>query len=241
LVYFNKHNVFGSFLKAKNGLKSIFFPNLCEICSAELTANQKHICHYCLSHLNYTLFETYSLDTPVHEVFYGRVQLTFAYSLVYFKKNSPIQDLLHKIKYNHGHVLAVKMGEIIAQKLEKNQHFPSVDALVPIPLHRKKEAIRGYNQSLKIAEGISAVSNKPILHLITRTKHHESQTKKDRFGRWENVEHIFKMEDNDNVPKHVALIDDVITTGATLEAAARVILQKHPAIKISIITIAFAR
>ena len=241
MTFFNRHNISQSFLTAKNGLKSLFFPNLCEICGGEMSAGENHICHYCLSHLNYTLFENYTTDTPVHEVFYGRVNITFAFSLVYFKKNTAIQDLLHQIKYNHGHELAVKMGEDIAIKLQKNTHFLTVDALVPIPLHRKKEAIRGYNQSLKIAEGVCKTSHCSIIHLLSRTKHHESQTKKDRFGRWENVENIFQVEHDQVPPKHIALVDDVITTGSTLEAAARVIRKSYPSIQISIITIAFAQ
>jgi ComF family protein len=241
LINFNKHNISERLRNAKNGLKSIFFPNLCEICGEEILSGQNEICHFCLNKMDYTFFENYEVDTPVHEVFYGRVQLNFAYSLLYFKKKGEIQGLLHKIKYGHGHQLAVEMGKIIALKLVNNKMFSSIDSLVPIPLHKKKEAIRGYNQSLKIAEGIKEVSGKQIQTIISRKRHHASQTKKDRFDRWENVENIFKINDCGTVPQHIALIDDVITTGATLEAASRVILQKYPTIKISIITIAFAR
>lgn len=206
-----------------------------------MSSDQNHICHYCRSKLDYTFFENYKGDTPVHEVFYGRVQLTFAFSLVYFKKEGAMQSVLHKIKYNHGHQLAIEFGRVIAQRLEKNSDFLSINALVPIPLHRKKEIVRGYNQSAKIAEGISEITGMQILPMIARKRHHESQTKKDRFERWENVENIFEYKEGNEAPQHIALVDDVMTTGATLEAACNVIRQVYPEIKISVLTIAYAR
>jgi len=241
LLESGRNIVFQSFLKAKNGLTSIFYPNLCEICSTELTVGKNHICHECLIKLNYTLFENYSIDTPIHEVFYGRINIELGYSLLFFKKDTATQDLLHRIKYTHGHGLAIEMGRLISQKLKSNTLFSSIDGVVPIPLHRKKEALRGYNQSLKLAEGVHAVSQIPIIHLVERKKHHESQTKKDRFDRWENVEQIFRVNKTIKPPKHIAIIDDVITTGSTLEAAYRVIKESYPEVKISIITLAFAK
>jgi competence protein ComFC len=237
----NNNNVFQFFLKAKNGLSSIFYPNLCEICSVDLPVNQNKVCHYCLSNLRFTLFENYATDTPIQALFYGRVPLEFAYSMVYFKKQTAIQDVLHKIKYGHGHELARIMGEMMAKRLVNNDKFKDIQAFVPIPLHRKKEIIRGYNQSLKITEGLSKCANIPIVELLVRTKHHESQTKKDKHGRFENVEAIFALKEATPPPNHIALVDDVLTTGATLEAASRVIKKAFPDVKISVLTIAVAK
>lgn len=241
MIDLNNTKLFQSFLKAKNGLSSIFYPNLCEICSAELAVNQNKVCHYCMSNLRFTLFENYTTDTPIQELFYGRVPLEFAYSMVYFKKQTAIQDVLHKIKYAHGHELAILMGQMMANRLVENEKFKSVEAIVPIPLHRKKEIIRGYNQSLKIAEGLHLRSHIPIAEILVRTKHHESQTKKDKHGRFENVEAIFALKEVANIPNHIALVDDVITTGATLEAACRVIKKAFPDVKISLLSIAVAK
>lgn len=225
-----------------DGFLAIIYPQTCKICHADLPEKLAHICPNCLSQLSFTYFEKYGAQHPASEIFWGRVNLTSVFSLLYFKKGSSTQDLMHYIKYKEGKDLAVFMGEMLAEKVSSIEVFNSLDALVPIPLHDKKEFIRGYNQSLKIAEGIQNKLNLPIIHLVERKRHHDSQTKKDRFERWDNVAENFEV--NINLPdkiNHIALVDDVLTTGSTVEAVARTIQDACPQLKISVITVAFAQ
>lgn len=233
-----KKNVFQNI----DGFLAIVYPQTCKICSADLPEGLPHICPTCLDKLSFTYFEKYGVHHPASEIFWGRVNLVSVYCLLYFKQGSTTQELMHVIKYKEGKDLAVFMGEMLAEKMKEIQEFTFLDALVPIPLHDKKEFIRGYNQSLKICEGIQAKTDLPIVNLVQRKKHHDSQTKKDRFERWDNVAENFEV--NTTIPPgitHIALIDDVLTTGSTVEAVARTIQEALPKLKISVITVAFAQ
>lgn len=222
------------------GFISIIYPSTCKICDNELPENINHICPLCTDDFQYTYFEKYKEPTPADEIFYGRVEIENVFSLLFFKKEGATQKILHKIKYQNEKDLAVFMGENIGRKIMGDDRFEDIDALVPIPLHSKKKFIRGFNQSLKISTGISKKIKAPIVELIKRNKHHASQTKKDKFERWDNVANIFdvnKVAFNNH--KHIALVDDVLTTGSTLEAAAKTLKRYDPKIKISVITLAF--
>lgn len=237
-----------AFIKSKEfltkniaGLLALIYPSNCLVCDRELTEQTSSICFHCYLDFDYTYFEKQAKDNPIHEIFKGRVIINNAFSLLFFQEKKATQKLLHRIKYADGKDLALSMGEIIGKKMTKHSAFLEIDALLPIPLHGKKEFIRGYNQSLKLAQGISSKTNIPVRELLKRNAHHASQTKKDRFERWENVANKFALKERDQpLPNHVAIVDDVLTTGATMEAACRVLLEQHPAIKISIITLAIA-
>lgn len=237
----NKHNALNSLKKWKNGFLSVVYPSLCEICDRDLTEDRNFICRYCSADFDFTHYEKFE-SIPVHEVFWGRVNIEEGYSMLFYRQNSTTQKILHRIKYQNGHLLAVAMGEILGKKIKMVKGFDSLDAIVPIPIHSKKEFIRGYNQSLKICEGINATTKTPIVELLKRKEHHESQTKKDRFDRWDNVADIFSCS-NKKVGSlnHVAIIDDVLTTGATMEAAIRTLKYKNPELKVSVITLAITR
>lgn len=223
------------------GLLAIIYPSNCLVCDRELTEKTSSICFHCYLDFEYTYYEKQAKDNPIHEIFKGRVEIENALSLLFFQQRKSTQKLLHRIKYADGKELASAMGIVIGEKMMEQNNFLEIDALIPIPLHSKKEFIRGYNQSLKISQGISETTNIPIVQVLKRTKHHASQTKKDRFERWENVASKFAIKDlNQPLPPHVAIVDDVLTTGATMEAACRVLLAQQPNIKISIITLAIA-
>lgn len=222
------------------GFISIIYPSTCKICDKELPENINHICPNCIDEFQYTYFEKYKEATPADELFYGRVKIENVFSLLFFKKEGSTQKILHKIKYKNEKDLAEFMGEKIGEKVKNDELFNTLEALVPIPLHSKKKFIRGFNQSLKIADGISNKTNTPIIELIKRNKHHASQTKKDKFERWDNVAKIFDVNKAAfSNHKHIALVDDVLTTGSTLEAAAKTIKNHNPDIKVSVITLAF--
>jgi ComF family protein len=147
-------------------------------------------------------------------------------SFAYFVKEGKMQKIIHEIKYNNNPSLAFYMGQLCGKDILESSLFLDIDIIVPIPLHKKRLRERGYNQSLKIAEGVASKINKPIdAQNLIRKINNPSQTKNSRFERWKNTEGIFEIEDSSFFEeKHVLLIDDVITTGSTLEACAKQIL-----------------
>lgn len=226
----------------KDDISHLIYPNTCLICNQETPNKKIHICHLCETELHHTHFENYLEVTKLDKLFWGRVNIDATYSLLHYEKENSTQEILHRIKYENKKNLAREMGIRIGKQILKIKKFNELDCLIPIPLHKKKEYLRGYNQSLLISEGISQITKTPCLeNALTRIKHSESQTKKGRFKRWENVQQTFKIDKISlNNYKHIALIDDVVTTGATLEACVQEIKNNYPELKISIISLAIA-
>lgn len=224
-----------------DGFLNLIYPEHCDICYRELTSQDKNICFICKADLHYTYFEKYKESTKAQEVFWGRLNLEDVYSLLYYEKGNSTQRILHHIKYRNGRNLGIFMGEIVGKKLLEIKSFQTVDAIVPIPLHSKKEFQRGYNQSLLIAQGVQKSFQVPIIDALYRTKNDESQTRKSKEERYENVKGKFALkEDKLKNNRHVLVVDDVLTTGATLEFASRAIMEEQKNIKVSIATIAIA-
>ena len=223
-----------------NSLLELFYPRLCLVCGQKLIAGESFICMTCLLHLPRTNYHT-EPDNIMEKLFYGRINIERATSLFEFKKGSPYQKILHHLKYKGMKELGEFMGMQFALELTGSDFIKPIDLICPVPLHPKKERKRGYNQSYHLAKGLSDILNIPIENQSLRRKMHSTtQTKKTRFERWENVEGIFEITNPTAFEgKHVLLIDDVITTGATLEACASAILKNCQA-KISILTLAIA-
>ena len=165
-----------------------------------------------------------------------------AASFCVFTKQGVMQAVIHHIKYNHGTELGFKMGKLFGNEIKGSEFISSVDAIIPIPLHPKKQKQRGYNQAEIIANGMGEALNLPIIrHVLVRSIHNPTQTKRTKTQRWENVDGIFTIADAKILEdKHILLVDDVMTTGSTLEAAADA-LVKIPNIKISVATLAEAQ
>lgn len=221
-------------------LTELLFPRLCVVCGDKLIEQEQWICLHCLHHIPRTNFHL-NPDNPVAQLFYGRVQVEFATSFFYFSKGSKYQTLLHNLKYKGMKELGEEIGKHFGIDLLQSSDFSSVDLICPVPLHSQKEKKRGYNQSWWIASGIARQLNKPVsadnLKRITAT---ETQTRKSRFERWTNVEGIFELSNPEEFSgKHILLVDDVVTTGSTLEACAQAILSKSTA-RVSIATLATA-
>ncbi len=219
---------------------SLIFPRICAACGNSLWKHETGLCHFCEYHLPKT---NYHLDAenPVSRLFWGRVNIETGAAFLYFNKGSKVQQLVHQLKYKGRKDIGIYLGEQYGQTLKYAPLFNSADAIVPVPLHKKKFMQRGYNQSEQFAIGLSGSMNIPVNnHLLMRTKSNETQTRKSRFNRYENVKDIFAL----NYPekwhgKHLILVDDVITTGATLEACIHT-LSSIPGAKISIACIATA-
>ena len=223
-----------------NYLTELFFPRLCVVCGDKLIEQEQWICLHCLHHIPRTNFHL-EPDNRVAQIFYGRVKLEFATSFFYFSKGSKYQSLLHALKYKGMKELGAEIGKHFGIDLMQSPDFLSVDVICPVPLHPQKEKKRGYNQSWWIASGIALQMQKELsddnLKRVTAT---ETQTRKSRFERWQNVEGIFELSNPAAFAgKHILLIDDVVTTGATLEACAQTILSQTDA-RVSIATLGTA-
>jgi len=221
-------------------LTELIFPRLCVTCGDKLIEQERWICLHCLHHIPRTNFHL-TTENPVAQLFYGRVRIEFATSFFYFTKGSKYQSLVHNLKYKGMKELGAEIGKHFAIDLLQSIDFSSVDLIIPVPLHPKKEKKRGYNQSWWIAIGMAAQMKKQVsVGNLIRVIATETQTRKTRFERWKNVEGIFEIRyPEDFCGKHILLVDDVVTTGSTIEACAQAILSKTDA-RVSIATLATA-
>jgi len=217
----------------------LFYPHLCVTCNRKLYADEKYVCLYCRQDLPRTNFH----DDPgnkVAQLFWGRVELEYATAWLFFRKGSHYQRLVHYLKYKGMKELGYEMGYQFGNEI-KESVFNEIDIVMPVPLHAKKEKIRGYNQSEWIARGIAEALGRPMSNdNLTRARFTPTQTRKNRFERWQNVDGIFEVISPAAINrKHILLIDDVVTTGSTLEAAACSLISSGAA-KASIATLATA-
>ncbi|WP_225872759.1 ComF family protein [Pedobacter frigoris] len=231
---------FNAILILLQDLTGLLFPELCCACSTLLHHGEGDICTSCIHNLPYTDHHIYK-DNKVARKLWGRIPFHQAMALLHFRKGNSVQNLIHHLKYKGKKGLGVKLGTILAGQLISNPHYQGIDLIIPIPLHKKKEQERGYNQSMCIADGLSAALNIPVAKgCLIRKVATSSQTRKSRYKRYENMKEVFGISDPAILAgKHVLLVDDVITTGATIEACAME-LYRHGIGKLSIATIAFA-
>lgn len=221
-------------------LLDLIYPNLCFICGETLLKSESHICLTCLNNIPRTNYHLLT-DNPVEKRFWGKAPIFRGTSFFFFQKGSPFQKLLHELKYKGNKEIGEILGRYAAAELLNSPDFCSIDIIIPIPLHPKRFAQRGYNQSEWIGKGLSAVLDKPQdTNTLKRVKQTTTQTKKSVFERFENTEGIFELSGAKELEgKHLLLIDDVLTTGSTLNAAINTLLN-IPNVKISIFTLAIA-
>ncbi len=219
---------------------SLIFPDLCVTCGNSLWKYEEIICTRCDFHLPRTGFHM-DPGNPVTLLFTGRIRPEIATACFYFNKGNHVQRLVHQLKYKGRKDVGVFLGKQYGVCLKTLPSFSSLDLIIPVPLHPKKFLQRGYNQSEEFAKGLNLSMNIPLdVVSVRRCKATETQTRKSRFNRWENVMDIFVIENRENlVNKHILLVDDVITTGATLESCFTA-LQSVPGIRISLAAIAVA-
>ncbi|WP_372949614.1 ComF family protein [Mariniphaga sp.] len=218
----------------------LFYPQLCITCGERLISQEKYLCMKCWFDLPISRFENEN-ENKVAQLFWGRVQVEHATSYFHYRKGSRYQKLIHFIKYKGMKELGLETGRRFGDILAETENFNQIDTIVPVPLHPKKQKKRGFNQSDWIARGISESMNKPISdNNLHRKVFTSTQTRKNRFERWQNVEGIFGVKNPEKFEnQRVLLVDDVVTTGSTLEACAYELL-KVSGTKVSIATLAFA-
>ncbi len=221
------------------GFVDLFYPNICACCSTGLLRGEEYVCGHCLHELPATGFYS-DQDNLVAQMFWGRVEVEHAAAGYFFKKGNRVQQLVHQIKYHGQKEMGRMLGKETGKRL-RNSRFGEIDLIVPVPLHPKKLRKRGYNQSEWIAMGIAEAMQRPTdTRTLVRRSAAGSQTRKRRFDRWENVDSGFGLTDSTVFAgKHILLVDDVITTGATLEACIRAV-RTSPDAKVSVVTLAVA-
>lgn len=224
-----------------NDVIGLLFPNLCNGCGLSLYPGEKAICTHCLYDLPYTDFHL-DPNNRVAKQLWARLPFEAAMAMLYFKKGTKIQNLIHNLKYNGKTEVGYTLGNLLGQKLMLSEQYKAIDYIIPVPLHPKKERTRGYNQSVCIADGISDAINVPVNKIVLiRQKITETQTRKSRFNRYENMLDVFEVPGPESLRnKHILLVDDVITTGATLEACGNSLLRGGIK-KLSIASVAFAQ
>jgi len=228
------------FKSTTEGVLHLFYPQLCVSCNRLLHRDERTLCLHCILKLPRTAFYHYN-ENKAANIFIGRVPIEHATSFVYFTKDGMVQNLLHVFKYERKKEIGLLLGKLLATELLSTDWIKDIDVVVAVPLHKKKERQRGFNQSEVFAKGLADVLGIQLLKdAVLRTKYTESQTKKSRMERIENVSGVFSINDKERLKnKHILLVDDVLTTGATLESCAQELL-KAEGVKVSIATIALA-
>lgn len=218
---------------------SLLFPRLCCGCGTHLLRNEILICTECqvvIPRTNYHLVK----DNPVETLFWGRCKIERAAAFSFYTKGSRIRRIIQNLKYKGIREAGNELGRIYAVSLKSSSFLDDIDLIMPVPLHPVKERKRGFNQALCIAEGISEISGLPVFKdVLFRKRPSETQTRRSRFERWMNVEGIFSVSTvvNELEDKHILIVDDVITTGSTIESCASELL-KIKGVKLSVAAIA---
>jgi ComF family protein len=219
-------------------LLHLFFPFTCCGCGTDLLTENILFCIYCQAGMPLTRFEFFSAN-PIEKIFWGRTEIRAAAAHLYFTTGSAVQRSLHLLKYKGRKDIGIYFGQRMAVTLIQSRRFNDCEIIVPLPLFASREKKRGYNQSSMIAEGMSHQLKMPVVHdAVFRVKKTETQTHKSRIQRWKNMESTFEIRDPKKIAgKHILLVDDVVTTGASLEACAHALLT-IPGVSISIACLA---
>ncbi len=221
-------------------LVHLFYPHCCGGCGSDLVQRDAPICMRCFTELPETGFAALP-DNPVEKIFHGRLPVKAAHSAYYFSKDSVMQTLIHRLKYRGDRKLGEYLGLQLGASLRQGNRFNDIDVLLPMPMYRSKEKLRGYNQAEVIAKGVAEATGIPVEpRLLLRQRLTQTQTRKHRTERWQNVEGSFVTPHPDQLSgKHLLLVDDVITTGASIEAAGR-ILAAIDGVRISVASVSVA-
>lgn len=217
-------------------------PRLCVVCGERLTPTERALCSACLLHLPRTVYQFTPTDNPMAQLFWKLTPVKRAAAFVFYEPHAETAQLIYELKYRDRPDIGEAMGRLMASEMQPAHYFDGIDLLLPVPLSRKRLRQRGYNQSERIAVGISDITRLPVVTKALRRKHFkQSQTQLSRQERRENVTDMFQLRDATLLEgKHVLLIDDICTTGATLTACCDA-LHAVPDISISILTFGYTK
>lgn len=220
---------------------NLFFPEVCAACNNGLFRGERVVCTHCLYHLPRTGFQVHP-DNPVEKQFWGKVPVHAATALFYFHKGQRVQRLIHRLKYHGEQDVGILTGEMLGTVIKNSGRFSGINAVVPVPLHAGKLKTRGFNQSDLIARGIAETLKIPVFSdCLMRNRATETQTRKSRYQRFENVDCVFSMNDKyAGKQMHFLIADDVITTGSTLASCVAALLEGSPDSNVSVATVAYA-
>lgn len=219
---------------------SLLFPRICYGCGNHLVRNEYLICtecHAAIPRTNYHLSDS----NPVEQLFWGRCQVKRAAAFSFYNKGSRIRRLIHNLKYKGIRELGPELGSIYGSLLRSSDFLSGIDFIIPVPLHQSRKRSRGYNQSEAIAEGLSQATGIPVeKKVLMRASSSQTQTKRSRYDRWTNVQGIFQVINPELIRnRHILLVDDVITTGSTIEACVNELLMSE-GVKVSVVSLAYA-
>jgi ComF family protein len=220
---------------------SLIYPRNCQACHNALFRHEEFLCNYCYLNLPRSNFHK-ETGNELERILHGRVPVAKAGSYFLFEKSGKVQQLLHSIKYKGNKDLARQLGVWYGRTLEKELPFAGSDYIIPVPLHEKKLRQRGFNQSEEFAKGLSEALKVPLnTTALLRTEFTSTQTRKQKFERWENVKDVFELTEPDLLSgKRIILVDDVITTGATIDACYQA-LSKAQNLEVSVLSLAYAK
>lgn len=222
------------------GLLHLLYPNLCVGCENDMPIGSGCFCLYCQRKLHPTNMHL-AQTNAFTDRFWGRVPIVTGTAMYFFSRKSPVQKALHRLKYQNQADIGTRIGRQLGHLLKQSSLYADLEGIIPVPLHPKKERLRGYNQSAMLATGLADVLRLPMMTgVLIRNAYSESQTRKRRMARFNNVQDVFSVQRPDRIQgKHLLLVDDVLTTGATLEACGQTLLQA-PDVRLSMATIAIA-
>jgi ComF family protein len=228
------------FKEITNSFLHLLFPHVCNGCGSDILNEKNMLCLRCISELPETNFHIHS-NNPVEKIFWGRIPLVSATAQYYFSKETRMQHLMHQFKYKGNRDLGKQLGYLMGNDLLQSNRFKNIEALIPLPLFPAKEKRRGYNQATILCEGIAEIMKLEILKdVIVRTQPTETQTKKGRVERWQNIEGKFELIKPEKIQnRNILLVDDVVTTGATLEACGQELIKTSD-VRLSMSTLCFA-
>lgn len=223
-------------------LFDLIAPRCCAACGNRLAESERHVCLNCLLALPRTHYAEQPYDNPMAQLFWGHFPVEKVAAWFFYQPSSPFSGMIHELKYRRQREIGHFIGRVAAEELSKKHFFDDIDLLIPIPLTKRRQRQRGYNQSLEIARGISDVTGIPVREkVVVRTRFEESQTHKSAKERRENVSGVFELVDSEVISGfHVMVIDDVITTGSTMISCCQE-LQKAKSVAISVFSAGFTR
>lgn len=223
-------------------LLDVISPRSCIVCGRRLSVNEQALCAACHLHLPFTHYEQQPFDNPMARLFWGQFPVERVAALFFYEPSSKLSHIIYDMKYHGRSDACVAMGEIAARHFDRTGFFQGIDAIIPMPITKRRQWQRGYNQSMELARGVAVVTSLPIWGKVVRRTHFkQSQTTQHAYERQLNVEDAFLLVDANKIAgRHLLLIDDIVTTGATITACARQ-LCKAPGVSVSILAIGMTK